>query len=75
MTRRPETHDSQTAVFEITTTINTVKAGREKGPTHRNYYRCPYDGTKWTDEWSCACDDRCPACRAEIEPYLTESVV
>jgi hypothetical protein len=24
---------------------------------------------KWTDEWSCTCNDRCPKCRAEIEPY------
>jgi hypothetical protein len=24
-------------------------------------------GTTWTDEWSCACDDECPVCGADIE--------
>ena len=34
-----------------------------------NYYRCPVDGTKWADYWSCTCDDKCPTCGREIEPY------
>jgi hypothetical protein len=41
-----------------------------------NTYTCPGDcvGRKqhkphtWTDAWDCACNDRCPICRAEIEP-------
>ena len=33
------------------------------------YYECSECGAKWTDEWSCACNDRCPSCRAETEPY------
>jgi hypothetical protein len=33
------------------------------------FYECSVCGTKWTDEWSCACNDRCPNCRAEIEPH------
>jgi hypothetical protein len=33
------------------------------------FYECSACGTKWTDEWSCTCNDRCPKCRAEIEPY------
>lgn len=33
------------------------------------YYRHPECGVAWTDFWSCACNDRCPACDAEIEPY------
>lgn len=32
-------------------------------------YRCEACGVGWTDEWSCACNDRCPECDAEIEPY------
>jgi hypothetical protein len=74
MTSEPETHDSQ-QVFRITKTINTVEAEPEKPFTHRNYYRCPHDDASWTDEWSCACNDRCPTCHAEIEPYFTEDVV
>lgn len=34
-----------------------------------NYYRCPDDGTAWSDVWSCACNDRCPRCNHEITPY------
>jgi hypothetical protein len=40
----------------------------------RNYYRCPNDGTEWSDEWSCMCNDRCPLCNAEIEPYESEDI-
>lgn len=34
-----------------------------------NHYRCPNDGTTWDDWWSCACNDKCPECDAEIEPH------
>lgn len=40
----------------------------------RSFYECVHDGTKWHDEWSCACNDRCPTCDAETEPYLSEDV-
>ena len=40
----------------------------------RNHYRCPNDGSKWVDTWSCMCNDRCPACNAEIEPYASEEL-
>ena len=33
------------------------------------YYRHAECTAAWTDEWSCACNDRCPGCGAEIEPY------
>jgi len=72
---RTETRDSQPVVFEITKTINIVAAGPGKQLTRRNRYRCPYDRANWTDEWSCACNDRCPTCRAEFEPYFTEDMV
>lgn len=35
----------------------------------RNFYRHDEWNARWVDEWSCACDDRCPVCDAEIEPY------
>jgi hypothetical protein len=38
------------------------------------YYECSECGTKWTNEWSCACNDRCPNCRAETEPYDDEDL-
>jgi len=34
-----------------------------------NHYRCPYCQTEWEDVWDCGCNDRCPNCNKEIEPY------
>lgn len=36
-----------------------------------NYYKCPC-GEEWQDNWTCACNDRCPKCNKEIEPYASE---
>jgi hypothetical protein len=33
------------------------------------YYRHEECGAVWTGAWSCACNDRCPVCDVEIEPY------
>jgi hypothetical protein len=32
-----------------------------------NHYTCGC-GCTWIDRWSCACNDRCPNCNAEVEP-------
>lgn len=32
------------------------------------YVHCQQD---WDDEWSCMCNDRCPVCNYEIEPYAS----
>lgn len=34
-----------------------------------NQYRCPYCQTEWEDSWDCGCNDRCPDCNKQIEPY------
>jgi hypothetical protein len=39
-----------------------------------NHYRCPVDGTEWSDEWSCTCNDKCPTCNKEIEPSESEDI-
>ena len=26
-------------------------------------------GVEWEDRWECMCNDKCPACGKEIEPY------
>ncbi|HHV49175.1 MAG TPA: hypothetical protein GXX56_09500 [Rhodocyclaceae bacterium] len=36
-----------------------------------NYYRCPC-GEAWEDEWESACNDKCPRCNKEIEPYISD---
>ena len=31
---------------------------------------CPVEpGIEWEDAWDCQCNDRCPACNAEIESF------
>ena len=39
-----------------------------KTPWYRKYYRCS-NGHEWQDEWDCLCNDRCPECNEETEPY------
>lgn len=31
---------------------------------YANHYHCDECNTGWVDEWSCCCDDDCPACGA-----------
>lgn len=46
-----------------------------KPTCHRylNHYLCPC-GTKWDDEGDCMCNDKCPECNKEIEPYESEDL-
>lgn len=39
--------------------------------TWTNYYRCPC-GEEWNDQWDCCCNDHCPKCHKEIEPYISD---
>lgn len=41
-------------------------------PTYTNRYRCDACKVEWEDTWSCACDDECPECGADISPYDSE---
>lgn len=34
-----------------------------------HYQHC---GQEWEDVWPCMCNDDCPVCGAEIEPYNSE---
>lgn len=43
-------------------------------PAFRNAYRCDACGEEWTDEWSCMCNDKCPGCNAEVEPFESEEI-
>ena len=40
-----------------------------EGVRYLNQYRCPYCKTEWEDVWDSGCNDRCPDCNKEIEPY------
>lgn len=41
-------------------------------PLFRNFYRHDQCDAEWEDQWSCMCNDSCPKCGAEIEPYESE---
>ncbi|WP_235048846.1 hypothetical protein [Methylomonas sp. MK1] len=51
----------QPSVTAMQTAVSTVR--------YQNQYRCPYCKTEWEDIWDCGCNDRCPDCNKEIEPY------
>lgn len=52
--------------------INIVPSEPKEQLRFRNYYLCPNDGTRWHDDWKHLCNDRCPVCNTEIEPYFNE---
>lgn len=42
----------------------------------RNHYRCPVCRHEWADEWSCQCDDDCPACGLRhISPVSSDDLL
>lgn len=48
--------------------INTPQGNTEMSESgFINYYR--HCEVEWHDKWSCRCNDRCPVCGGEIEPY------
>jgi|688.fasta_scaffold65925_5 hypothetical protein len=54
----------------------------EQKTTHRfiNYYKCPFckdennNSLEWHDAWDHSCNDRCPECDVETQPYLSEDL-
>ncbi len=58
---------SQHNTTVIRKTIIMIPAEPQKPFEFRNYYR--------HDEWNHLCNDRCPVCDMEIEPYFGEEVV
>lgn len=55
-------------------TTKTTDMAKQEPAVYLNHYECDNCGQHWVDEWSCACNDRCPACGIkDIEPY--ESIV
>jgi hypothetical protein len=40
-----------------------------------NLYKCDRCRRRWSDEWSCMCDDTCPRCGArDMTPYESENL-
>lgn len=38
------------------------------------YYKCSVCGHEWEDEHETVCNDRCPECNTETEPYAYDDV-
>jgi len=38
-----------------------------------NHYVCKFCDLEWQDVWECECNDDCPHCGIETEPYESES--
>lgn len=53
--------------------MSEISQSKEKVQMYRNFYRCPC-GEKWQDDWDCKCNDRCPSCDKEIEPYKSKKL-
>lgn len=60
--------------FEILTPI-TPPVQPDPAPEMRylNHYRCEC-GQEWNDQWDSMCNDRCPECGKEIEPYHSDEL-
>ena len=44
-------------------------------PWFLNFYRCARCKRRWTDEWSCMCDDECPHCGTrDMTPFKSEDL-
>jgi hypothetical protein len=56
----------------------------EEEVQYLNHYRCSHDDPnrsgygkpveEWSSSWSCMCNDKCPVCNAETEPYKSEDL-
>ncbi len=39
-----------------------------------NHYYCEHCESEWSDTWSCTCNDKCPTCNREIEPFQSDEI-
>ena len=46
----------------------------EQSVTYLNCYLCEDCYMEWHDEWECMCNDKCPVCRSEIEPFASAEI-
>jgi hypothetical protein len=57
----------ETELIDSTIGSDLPEGGRFIGVMFTNHYACSC-GASWDDEWTCACDDECPGCGADISP-------
>lgn len=61
-------------MFRPLTLGDKKRAYAEDGAWFENDYSCPDCDTKWTDEWSCTCDDECPSCGSSVSPFESNEI-
>ncbi len=54
--------------------MSDITLSHEVEMKYHNFYRCPECLTEWDDHWDSMCNDQCPDCEAEIEPYKSEDI-
>ena len=71
----PKTHEDLDNLYSIKWPHGYCSSGERI--VYRNFYHCDAedcDNPAWEDEWSCMCNDKCPSCNAEIEPYKSKDL-
>ncbi len=51
-----------------------VSIMKDQSYRYLNRYKCERCSEEWEDQWDCMCNDRCPVCNAEIEPFESEDL-
>lgn len=62
------------SINELNISINSVGIDLVIEKHFINHYKCKDCNTSWESKWSCQCNDRCPDCGAEIEPFESKEV-
>jgi hypothetical protein len=63
-----------TAQKEIGEVIEKIDASMFIIVHYENYYACANCGEHWVDVRDCMCNDKCPDCNKEIEPYFSKEL-
>ena len=64
----PSPIDNTDDVIDIRDVIDQFEAMEDE--LYTNHYR--HCGEEWTDTADCMCNDHCPVCNGEIEPYQSD---
>lgn len=67
--------DAKQLVTDIQATVIPASTRKQESGIETteftNHYLCTC-GEQWQDTWNSACNDRCPTCNREIEPYASD---
>ncbi len=64
-----DSEDFTVCVYLNAANVKIEEVEEEDGQEFLNKYRCEACNEEWEDTWDCACNDKCPRCNKEIEPF------